>query len=780
MSSMQVSRHVRRGRTADVIETNLRLVHANNGKLPVRRVRLESNDRCPDLRQKVCSRLRADGIVGVPSPWDTSEIIVPIASAVVRREATGDGWHVRLLASTYNGELDLRNSREANTAAELLQKAIVVEWEHGGEYWWLSESTRFWYSDKPAAVEEGVMLLPRLSVSTCTLSEGRLGVAYDGGHLLCTEKTVAEFLFDQRSRQRFEELRGRADGRRGTLIYNTGGARRSKCYFSDFADGKTCETTGVIMVRGRRYGSLHDYYQRANATLPICGDDAVISVSFEWGERPVLVAAKLLRLRLRLDPMQMPRNMRRLGMTPDSRRTFVRNRWSSRTSNTVQQVGLAAATGLWQPATGETTQLIAPALLFGDGKRLESPTDASMSQYRRYFRDREQLLRDHGVYRVNPTAAREVTIVVPRAGRGWSLELQDAFVEAVRHDLEQLTKQRFTLKVENADSAKEAARLLKNHISGTSLIAFDDRELDGAAYYLLSDELRDWTLKRVARHTLVRSWGRIRSARDNTEKGEAEQFWRDTIFHTVLDLLDQMGAIPFRIEQWPYEACLAIDVSEDRRFCALSFLICRDAAAHAGRDGLWRYLDCWTKPDTRRETIEKVQLADKIANIPEALNGHRLTPLKSLLVLRDGHECGDESQAIDQALNLWKKMDVLAQSAAVDVIDYHKRTVKDLRMWRVSERETGNVLEGRAVFLDGRTALTSLTGAATLSRGVTADPVLLVGRDQSDIRRAAGGVFALAQHNWLSPKKAYRDAQPMRDADHELTRRMAMEVRGLR
>ena len=51
---------------------------------------------------------------------------------------------------------------------------------------------------------------------------------------------------------------------------------------------------------------------------------------------------------------------------------------------------------------------------------------------------------------------------------------------------------------------------------------------------------------------------------------------------------------------------------------------------------------------------------------------------------------------------------------------------------------------------------------------------------EADIRRAAAGVFALTQHNYLSPKVAYRDAQPIRDLDRELEQRVAMEVRGLR
>ena len=237
------------------------------------------------------------------------------------------------------------------------------------------------------------------------------------------------------------------------------------------------------------------------------------------------------------------------------------------------------------------------------------------------------------------------------------------------------------------------------------LIVFDDRELSGAAYYLLADALRDWTMKRVARHTLIKAWNRLGSARGPRDKADAERSWNDIVFHTVLDLLDQMGAIPYRVGQWPYEACLAIDVAEDRRYCGLSFLICRDETAHQGQAGLWRYLDCWTKPDTRREEIEAPQLADRIARVPEALYGRRISPLRSLLVLRDGHECGREPQAMDQGFDQWKKSDFLAQSAVVDIIDYHKRTVKDLRLWQVGDSDVRNVLEGRAVFLDQRTAL---------------------------------------------------------------------------
>ena len=100
-------------------------------------------------------------------------------------------------------------------------------------------------------------------------------------------------------------------------------------------------------------------------------------------------------------------------------------------------------------------------------------------------------------------------------------------------------------------------------------------------------------------------------------------------------------------------------------------------------------------------------------------------------------------------------------------------------MWNHTAGDVTNVLGGRAVYLKN-SALVCLTGAATMSKYSTADPCLLVGRENADVRRAARGVFALAQHNYLSPSIAYRDAQPMRDADHALKRKTATEVRGLR
>lgn len=56
------------------------------------------------------------------------------------------------------------------------------------------------------------------------------------------------------------------------------------------------------------------------------------------------------------------------------------------------------------------------------------------------------------------------------------------------------------------------------------------------------------------------------------DRKKAERRWLDMVTLSVLDTLDQ---IPWRIADWPYEACMAIDVGEGRRHFAMSLLICR-------------------------------------------------------------------------------------------------------------------------------------------------------------------------------------------------------------
>src|SRR5262249_40172521 len=137
-------------------------------------------------------------------------------------------------------------------------------------------------------------------------------------------------------------------------------------------------------------------------------------------------------------------------------------------------------------------------------------------------------------------------------------------------------------------------------------------------------------------------------------------------------------------------------------------------------------------------------------------------------------------RGITSGVDRLKQRGRLVQGALIDVVDVHKRTVKNLRMWDLCGGGGANVLEGEAGYLGGRTALLCCTGAATLSAGVTADPCMLVMREGGDIRWAAQAFFALSHLNYSSPSKAHRYAQPLRETDVRLQQRLAQDMRGIR
>src|SRR5262249_42679959 len=155
----------------------------------------------------------------------------------------------------------------------------------------------------------------------------------------------------------------------GTLIYDLGSYCRKKCYFHDFAQDKTCETTSVIAFGNRRYDSLFHYYQSVRPGLGVQADDPVVYVTFEGLGGPKPLAAGLLKMRVHLDLRFLPACMRRLSMPPSERKRRSMSIWSGTITNAVHCLGGKPSPSLWRPQTGEAEQLAAPDLLFGQGRK---------------------------------------------------------------------------------------------------------------------------------------------------------------------------------------------------------------------------------------------------------------------------------------------------------------------------------------------------------------------------------------------------------------------------
>ena len=57
---------------------------------------------------------------------------------------------------------------------------------------------------------------------------------------------------------------------------------------------------------------------------------------------------------------------------------------------------------------------------------------------------------------------------------------------------------------------------------------------------------------------------------------------------------------------------------------------------------------------------------------------------------------------------------------------------------------------------------------------------LIRSRDDVDVRRPTQAFFALSQMNYSTPGKAHRYAQPLRETDAQLQRRMDQDMRGIK
>lgn len=627
-------------------------------------------------------------------------------------------------------------------------------------------------------------MIRRVAFSTLAVSNHGIGIALDFGHLFQTERTVDMFCgYDvtsserQRLRDTFDRLRGRRDRRKGTLLYNTG-SRVTTCYFSHFEEDATCKDVGPLEFAGSRYESLYHYYRTERPRLHVEPDDPVVYVSFPTmkGEKPV--AAKLLRLRVNLDPGNMPRVLRtRTTIPPDVRSRWSEQVWSALPKKRIQENGFRVSSQLWRPGDEAHELLPCPTLIFGQGRQVNSPANQLREDYKTYYRTRREKVQRGGIYRFDENAGRDLVIVTPLDSSRWSAKLQKAFVDDLVSEVDHLAGRRFRARVVRAEGCDRIVEALKREKPSVAVIVFDDR--NKATYSVLSHELSPWIIKRITRRTLERAFRELQNARSDVSRRRAERSWNDLLFHSAIDVLDQMGATPWRLQGWPYEACLAIDVSEQRRYFGLSLIICRDESHWPS---FYRVTRTWPKGDHQYETIAATLLTDKLeslmAELLEAAGG--FDPIDSLLVLRDGRDCGDELSGIDDGLDRWRSLAALRSESVVDVASVLKRSVKNIRIWRRADTRVRNVLEGQALYLDDRTAVVSCTGAATLPARGTAEPIVLQAHNAGDIRRIARGVFALSQLNYSSPAKAHRYPQPLREVDVELRDRVDHDMRGIK
>ena len=284
-------------------------------------------------------------------------------------------------------------------------------------------------------------------------------------------------------------------------------------------------------------------------------------------------------------------------------------------------------------------------------------------------------------------------------------------------------------------------------------------------------------VKRITFRVLKNKFDRLKSTENHRigELSKAEKDWNSFTEMIALDVLQQMDCTFWGFKDTPdYDAHLSIDVGRDRRHFALSLIIfhpslhIRTVVEH--------------KFDSRLETINETVLRKEIVKLFEdATEWPDFQPLSSILILRDGRECGSELDGINEAIETLIDDRLLVEEVEVDVVDFHKSIQKKIRLWKRNQRngvEQG--LEGAAILIDERTVVLITTGFPTLRQG-TAAPIMLVAQSaNTDMDRVARAVYASTHLNFSNPRVAQRLPLELKRTDDELRSRDSQQIRRIR
>ena len=465
-------------------------------------------------------------------------------------------------------------------------------------------------------------------------------------------------------------------------------------------------------------------------------------------------------------------------ISPKERRALIGKFWVDIGDRPLGMGRPSVGKSFWQPRK-QFLYLKPPKLKFAKGERL-SAKNSKLNEYRKYYRERFPLLNEVGCLNVPPTMSRNIHIRIPDSV---DQATANRFAKDLTACLGRLTNKQITFDLkmyQNVDVA--LLNLRQESKSGIAVFIFEDK--DPATYSKVSYELIGWRVKRITSRALVDRFRRLpkdkrRLSHNDSNGSKEERNWNSFIEMNALDVLQQMDCVPWGLATpLHYEAQLAIDVGWDRRYFALSLLICRSESM---RPSFSLNTLVEAKPDTKHETINKVILKDAILKLCQQVKRRHFAPLQSILVIRDGRECGLELESIAQAKDELIQSGFLEKDGRMDTVDFHKRSVKRIRMWlKNPERYISNVREGTAFRLDARTVVLANTGVATLSQG-TAEPIMLVAHhDDVNISAIAQDVHSATHLNWSNPRVAQRLPIALKRTDEELTNRAAQEIRRIK
>ena len=759
-----------------MIETNISIVESGNElELLTRCVKIKTLNPSVKMLEKVCNEFAKRGLAAIYCS-QSKQILVLTQGYVSPFEVKDEreNWIVEVEDGGENRKLRFsRSNGDALLLAQLIERQLRIKIKCHLPLRTIN-SPRILYEPEPFQGAEGIDAYRRFEISAIPIEGVGVGISVEVGVAFFTQWTVADFFRNNLSRReqewrqkRFESLSERQSGQKGTLRYDSG-KNLSSCYFDRFLPGITCATTGKRIVEEKVYDSLLTYYQQKQPHLKIDANNCVAMVFFKNISEPQPVAAKLLRLRVMNN--SLPKSLKQADKIKPWERVRLINSFWQRLGNDILGNGKPRVSRyFWKPHFKKVIELLPPSLQFADGFTLAAPQERNSSEFQTYYKQRLPLLHKVGCLEVPISMERTVHFAIPAKVRE---EIRGRLIMDVTEHLKQLTKKQITPEIAPYDTLDEVFSQLNRHLKpGIIVFVFDNQAPE--TYYKVAFELPNWRVKRITSRELENKFGRLKLTGNHrgSQPSKAERDWNSFIEMITLDVLQQMDCTPWGFGNEPYyDAHLAIDVGRNKRDFALSLLILHPSLSI--RTVVQR------KIDSKHETINELVLHEEIVKLfKKAAEWRDFQMPRSLLILRDGRECGRELEGINKAKEELIEKGHLAETAEVDVIDFHKSIKKGIRLWeRAGKNWVEQILEGTAFFLDDQTVVLTTTGAPTLRQG-TAAPVMLMGRSENiDMDRVTKAVYVSTHLNFSNPNVAQRLPLELKRTDDELKSRDAQEI----
>lgn len=570
--------------------------------------------------------------------------------------------------------------------------------------------------------------------------------------------------------ERFNQLAGRQKEQKGTLMYD-GPNGRSKCYFKQYKKDMTLLTTGEMIVGNKRYENLYEYYQQAAPGYDVKPYDKVAVVSFSnMKEKQVLVPANKLILRVMNDALDRKMSQHD-KIEPEERTKLISKFWNKLGNQPFGNYFSPVLANCFKPGPDQCGIIPMRPLLFADNRKLQAPNELTDQAYKKHFSGRRSFLQNFGCFYAPETMQREIHFVFPRHVDEHIAELYAKECCGMIEKLTKVKEEPIILFYDLYDLM--TSELSGNYDPGMVVFAFDD--IDSLTYFNIRFELKDWQLKRLTTHELGRSYRGYKEYKDGTSRNgdRGLRNWDAFVEQNVFDIIQQMGCLPYMIEpKLNYDMQLVIDVSAKSKFLGLSlFMFGKSMQIPVYGESIKAKTDSKSE-EIARPFLERY-LKELINQNKETIQRHQL---QSMLILRDGKDCGEEFKAIQSVIEWFKNQGLFSQDFKFDFIEYHKSTLKQIKIWEKKGPNHVNCLEGSYLLLDKDTAILNTTGAGTLHQG-TASPILIRKKyTECDMVKVLEDIFITSQLNFSSPRVSQRLTYPAKRTDEQLKDKMAQEI----